>query len=393
MAQVALEKPINQGRRLTDRKPLFLRQSLGTGCCLTNFRSAFTGRLATNIYFPGFKGELVRYADRIADAGPHRCWPSKYGTCRKVSTGVSLLRSGIGRRHILFQGFEMKSGVLLCVFIALGMATSSAYAIDCRKAASSVERLICAHKDLQNADAAMGEAYAKILAKAGSDTEIRVMLVRNQKRWISARDKGFDGTMDFPGAPDKGALAQSLLQAMRSRTAELTETSHANPALPHLIELASAQRKFLGQFTGGAFAGFDMSCDFLPGGGTLSYGCFGVRRYQNLDRVCMVQDDWASGHVSQVQSVANVVRGKLEEVAVCGDGEADAGQCPDAGNPADPTAQWNRHPAQSPGRTASSQNWPQLDTDADAGVALDWLRVCLTDSHYPPAQVAKQSGK
>ncbi|MFM0072249.1 hypothetical protein PQQ86_13865 [Paraburkholderia sediminicola] len=237
------------------------------------------------------------------------------------------------------------------------------------------------------------EAYVKILAKAGSDTEIQVMLVRSQKRWISARDKGFDGTMDVPGAPDKGALAQSLLQAMRSRTAELTETSHANPALPHLIELASAQRKFLGQFTGGAFAGFDMNCDFLPGGGTLSYGCFGVRRYQNLDRVCMVQDDWASGHVSQVQSVAKVVRGKLEEVAVCGDGEADAGQCPDAGNPDDPAAQWNRHPAQSPGRTASSQNWPQLDTDADAGAVLDWLRVCLTDSHYPPAQVAKQSGK
>ncbi|MFL9883263.1 lysozyme inhibitor LprI family protein [Paraburkholderia agricolaris] len=275
----------------------------------------------------------------------------------------------------------------------LGIGSSGAHAIDCRKAASSVDHLICQHKNLQDADAAMGQAYVKLLAKASDDAEVRAMLIRSQKRWISARDKGFSAAMDYPGAPDEEALPTSLLHAIRDRTRDLTETSRGNPALPHLIELALAQRKALSQYTGGTFAGFDTDCDFLPGGGEFSYGCFARRSYQNRDRVCTLADDWASGTVYQTRSVAQVVQGERQEVAECGDGGANVSRCPDADGQPDPNAHWRLvRPESAPApSTKPAQDLPKLDVEVEPDADdAKWLHACLTDSQYPPAsQISK----
>ncbi len=262
-----------------------------------------------------------------------------------------------------------------CVALLAGAA--SAHAIDCKRASNRVEHTICADEKLKTADAEMGKAYTAVMQQAGNDSELRAMLIRSQKRWIEARDKRFADPVDFPGAPNTKALRTSLLQAIRQRAETLSERGKV---APRLLEAALAQRKFLAQFTGGAFAGFETGCDFLPHGQQLSYGCFSERRYQNLDRVCTLKDDWASGGYYQTRLVGNVVGGRLETVAACGDESEGGAPCPDADEPHKSAAGWNLHP----GRPAVAPTaLPKLDAEAELGAEdTGWLRGCLTDSRY-----------
>ncbi|WP_432726865.1 lysozyme inhibitor LprI family protein [Variovorax sp. W6] len=276
----------------------------------------------------------------------------------------------------------MKYAAIHAACIALLVAgAGSAHAIDCRKAGNRVEHMICADAKLKAADAEMGKAYAAVMQQAGNDAELRAMLGRSQKRWIEARDVRFDTPMDYPGAPDAAALPRSLLQEMRRRTRMLSEPGKADRAVPRLLETAQEQRKFLAQFTGGPFAGFTTSCDFLPGGQQLSYGCFSDRSYQHRDRVCTLKDDWASGGYYQTRLVGNVVRGRLETVAICGDGSEGGSPCPEPDGSGRPGARWNLQP----GRAASAPtDAPKLDAEAELGAEdTGWLRACLTDVRYP----------
>lgn len=266
--------------------------------------------------------------------------------------------------------------------IALLASTAAAHAIDCRKASNPVERAICADEKLKAADAEMGKAYAAVMQQAGNDADLRAMLVRGQKRWIEARDKRFVDPQDFAGAPNGKALRASLLKAIRQRTETLSEPGKTNRATPRLLETALQQRKFLAQFTGGAFAGFETGCDFLPGGQELNYGCFSERRYQNQNRVCTLKDDWASGGYYQTRWVGNIVQGRLETVAACGDGSESGSPCPDTVNEArKAVAGWNLHP----GRPAlAPKALPKLDAEVELGTEdTAWLHACLTDSRYP----------
>lgn len=267
-----------------------------------------------------------------------------------------------------------------CVALLLA-AAGPAHAIDCRKAGNRVEHMICADARLKAADAEMGKAYAALVQQAGNDAELRAMLVRSQKRWIEARDTRFDSPMDYPGAPDAAALPRNLLQEMRRRTRTLSEPGKTDRAVPRLLEVAQAQRKFLAQFTGGPFAGFATSCDFLPGGQQLSYGCFSDRSYQHHERVCTLRDDWASGSYYQTRLVGNVVQGRLQTVAACGDGSEGGSPCPEADGSGRPGARWNLQPG-----IAASTPKPSPKLDAEAELEADdtaWLRACLTDARYP----------
>ncbi|MDQ0390441.1 hypothetical protein J3R73_000233 [Labrys monachus] len=232
----------------------------------------------------------------------------------------------------------------------------------------------------------MGEAYATIL-KATVDAEIRSALVASQKRWLSRRDEqlGQVNENDASGEDSRGIL----LQAMQDRTRDLARRSDTDPKLPRLVAIMLEQQKFAAQFTGGAFAGFDTSCDFLPGGGRYSYGCFAIQHYQNRDRVCTLDQDWASGSVYEKHAVAEVVDGRLKTIATCSIGGDDDNPCPGAEAQSGQSASWNIHPKVSSGAgNPPAHPLPRLDADVNAETDAPWLHACLTDSAYPLADPA-----
>ncbi|WCS26681.1 DUF1311 domain-containing protein [Methylobacterium sp. NMS14P] len=256
------------------------------------------------------------------------------------------------------------------------LAPASARAIDCRKAVSPLERLICADAALRKADAALGSAYAGLLHGA-DDPEIHAMLIASQKRWVAARDTRL-GELD---AADARAV---VLGAIRARTKDLSGRSRSDPARPHWIAAALRQRAFAARFTGGPFAGFDTACDFLPVGQDRVYGCFGSRRYQNGDRVCTLSDDWASGHTTETRTVARVVDGAARTVATCTIGGGDDAECPGPDNPA---GRWARPAAPAAAGATAAPAGPRATLDVELASDADaetWLSTCLTDPAYPP---------
>ncbi len=273
------------------------------------------------------------------------------------------------------------------VGLAALAAARPAHAIDCRKAASTVEKTICSDPRLQRADAAMGAAYAATLKAAGDDS-IRAMLVASQRRWLQRRDAALGQLGSTDEAPDAAAQREIVLKAIRDRTHDLAAANPDNPYQRRLVEIALTQRNFASRYTGGPFAGYRTSCDFLPQGGQYSYGCFGTRRFQHHDRVCAVTQDWASGSVSERREVDKVVGGKLEAVATCSIGGGEAGQaCPrdDAGGAA---ARWPAHVDARAAHAEAAPAQPAPALDAEAGAPDEtgeaWLAACLNDPAYPP---------
>ena len=172
----------------------------------------------------------------------------------------------------------------------------------------------------------MGEAYEKLLQAADDDADIRAMLVDSQKRWLAERDRLFDRRL---ASADKDAQRAIMLSAIQDRTRVLTEPSGSPPQQPALIIIAQEQRKFTGRYTGGSFAGFDTSCEFLPVQDSYVYGCFGSRQYQNYSRVCTVSRYWATGRVYEKRSVAEITDDKARVIATCSvDGVEGDTTCP-----------------------------------------------------------------
>lgn len=101
------------------------------------------------------------------------------------------------------------SALRLSVLAALCALSAPAWAIDCSKAQTPSEKLICSSKSLQNADSKLNKAYAATL-KAAPDEEIRSMLVASQKRWIIARDRAMDGLIGEPDSLPEGKSAQQM---------------------------------------------------------------------------------------------------------------------------------------------------------------------------------------
>lgn len=280
---------------------------------------------------------------------------------------------------------------LLLAAAALLALSSPALALDCGKASTKLEHAICGDKRLKAADAAMGQAYSQILKAAAGDAEIRDMLVGSQRRWLAARDEALGDPAGWPEDADRdaGTWHDKILSAMRDRTNDLKARSNTDPQQFALIAEAQEQRRFLAQFTGGPFAGFATRCEFFP---TRSdswadyYSCFATRIYQNHDRVCSVDEDWATYRTYETRSIADVVDGTLKPVASCNlDGGTDS-TCPDPSTSDNPEARWNLQPKAAGSASAAPPALPKIDAEA-AGTLDDtpWLHACLTDPAYPKA--------
>jgi len=231
-----------------------------------------------------------------------------------------------------FAGFAVK-GLFLAGVFAL---SAPAMAINCAKAGTAVEKLICADKATVAADAGLNRAYQAILKQAPDDS-IRAMLVASQKRWLEARDRALERLLTDPDAvPDDKTASGIARELIENRSAQFKETGKGS-ATPTIIRRAVQQQKFQSQFTGGAFAGYWTSCDVLPHD---YYDCFAIRHYQHNDRVCSVDESWASGAVYTKRYVANVVDGKPRVIASCSFSSADEA-CATVG---DTKANWNRQP-------------------------------------------------
>jgi uncharacterized protein YecT (DUF1311 family) len=280
----------------------------------------------------------------------------------------------------------MKTLFGLAITVPAGLP-SAAHAIDCARASTHMDHMICGDPKLMRSDAALGHAYAAIL-KAAPDPEIHAMLVASQKRWIAAREQSFG---DLDNATDgrtgegysKATQRSLVLQATEDRSTELGKL-YKGSKQPALIHTALRQRAFLAKFTGGAFAGFSTSCDFLPHHGDdplYDYGCFGTVQYQDHDRICGQTQAWATYSVYTSRFVADLVAGKPHTVATCKDASCFDGR-------------WDTHPATGSdgpvGGTLQKLDAEADDAEADVdGVDAPWLNACLMDKHFPQTDAGK----
>lgn len=276
----------------------------------------------------------------------------------------------------------MRVHLLAFAVTAIAALPPAAHAIDCARASSPIEHMICGNSALLRADAAMGTAYAAIL-KAAPDPEIHAMLVTSQKRWIAARDDAF-GHLDkvTDGRTGEGfskAAQRSLvLRATQDRTKDLTAMSDKDPKQLRLIQAALKQRRFAAQFIGGPFAGFDTSCGFLPSNGGdpgYDYACFGTLQYQNSDRICGQTQDWATYRVYTSRTIADVVAGEPKLIATCKEDGCFDDEAHDTG--------WNTHPDAASDGIVLPKSLRKLDAEVGDEEEEPWLKACLTDKHFP----------
>lgn len=271
------------------------------------------------------------------------------------------------------------SAVKAVFLTGLFALSAPAMAINCAKAGTAVEKLICSDKKTVAADAKLNRAYQAIL-KLAPDDSIRAMLVASQKRWLEARDRALDRLLRDPdGVPDDKSMGEIARELIENRIGQFQESGRGTVA-PTMIRQAQQQQTFQSRFTGGAFAGYWTTCDVLPGD-DVDYACFAIRHYQNNDRVCSVDESWASGAVYTKRYVANVVDGKPHVIASCSFSSADEA-CATVG---DTKANWNRKP-EAPQYVYADKPLPKLDGEIDASDDTEWVQACLTDPAYPPAQ-------
>ena len=271
------------------------------------------------------------------------------------------------------------SAVKAVFLTGLFALSAPAMAINCAKAGTAVEKLICSDKKTVAADAKLNRAYQAIL-KLAPDDSIRAMLVASQKRWLEARDRALDRLLTDPdGVPDDKSMGEIARELIENRIGQFQDSGRGTVA-PTMIRQAQQQQTFQSRFTGGAFAGYWTTCDVLPGD-DVDYACFAIRHYQNNDRVCSVDESWASGAVYTKRYVANVVDGKPHVIASCSFSSADEA-CATVG---DTKANWNRKP-EAPQYVYADKPLPKLDGEIDASDDTEWVQACLTDPAYPPAQ-------
>jgi uncharacterized protein len=276
----------------------------------------------------------------------------------------------------------MKHFLSLAMVLGVSFLTVPAHAIECRKASSAIELMICSDPRLRSTDTDMGKTYDDAL-QSTDDAEIRTMLITGQKRWLASRDKRLGRFGADDEVSDRAAQRRVLLEAMQDRTNVLAQRSPADPKLLLLVAVALEQRRFNAQFTGGLFAGIDTSCDFFPTSGVLSYRCFAAQHYQNDTRLCTVEQYWATYRVYEKHDVADVVNGRAKMIATCSLGAGSgAAQCPDADDQTNP-GHWNFHPDPPADSEAPPHSLPNLDAEIGEDIDSSWLSACLTNKDYP----------
>lgn len=252
------------------------------------------------------------------------------------------------KKHIRFA--------TICLMMIFG-TRMPVWAIDCTKASEAIDKRICGDAGLKAADTAMGQAYSALL-KTAPDAEIRSMLITSQRRWVAARNEWFSSN---PG--DRPLPVSELRKAVTDRTTALADRSDKG-----FVSQAEGQRRFLAKYTGGAFSGFDTSCEFIPNDNkqtSFSYQCTGAVHVQNKNRVCSLSTEFASWSLYEYHSVSTVAGEQAKPAAFCGDQSGDVCENGKGGgwNPS-PDANHFPTPKRDLPKLDTEANWPLEETDA-----------------------------
>lgn len=255
----------------------------------------------------------------------------------------------------------------------LMLAGRPAWAMDCAKATSALDKRICSDHQLKAADDAMSAAYFKLLASI-KDPEIHASLIESQRRWIKAREQDLgDLSGKRPDSDDTLDQRQEraiLLDATRHRTDYLS--NHTGGQLD-FVATALKQRQLAHAYSGGPYAGYTTSCSFIPDKSNLShwdYECFGRRAYQNGNRICSETNDFASYTIVTTQDVSVIENGKWKPVA----------------DLSYPDGKWTRSSDPTSALPSSGDAAPKIDPEAitfDDDDDKGWMHACLTDPSFP----------
>ena len=266
--------------------------------------------------------------------------------------------------------------------------TSNVYALDCTKASSPVEKLICSTPELKRTDEAMSSAYFKLLRET-PDPDFHEALIRSQQRWLKERSYGPDRFGQAEG--DTTDDRKILLKMTRER---LTFLRTAEPI--HMLEL---QRKIASEDGSSTFAGYKTYCVLQPPPyGGWNYECWGETLRQHNDRICSSAMSWASGHMTEHRAVSVLKNGEPKIVATCSTGyDTTSERCPepnaDVWTKLD--AHWNTTPDPSePLPTSHVSDLWKFDPDIDPSATdREWMHDCLFSTTYPPPEVSRPSSK
>ena len=260
----------------------------------------------------------------------------------------------------------------------------SAYALDCTKASSPVDKMICATPDLKKADEDMSATYFKLL-RATTDPDFHEALIRSQRKWLKERSLG----------PQRYGLAENdktddrevLLEMTRDRVKFLQ-----GPAIRNMEN----QRKIASEDGGGAFAGYSSTCTLMPPPyGNWTYECGGGVTRQHGDRICSLGQEWASGHMTDYRLLSVIKDGKPHPVASCSTGYASTTeQCPEPDDPPEfkAIAHWNTTPDPAnedlpiPGADKLWKYDPDLDQDL---TDQPWMHDCLFAPNFPLPELSR----
>ena len=265
----------------------------------------------------------------------------------------------------------------LAVSILLAFVSPSpAHALDCAKASSSVDKLICATPELKKADQDMVVAYFKLLGET-TDPDFHEALIKSQRRWLKVRSFG----------PDRFGLAENdrtddrevLLGMTRAR---LTFMQTGKP-----IRVMEQERQIMSKDSGSRFAGFKTDCVLQPPPyGSWNYECWGDAHRQQNGRICSSLMRWASGRHYEYRLVSVLSADTPKFVAFCSaQNDTMDARCPESDIISE--THWSGVP-----------NWPDLptwraadlwkyDPDIDPQVIdQKWINDCLISSVYPPPE-------
>ncbi len=276
-----------------------------------------------------------------------------------------------------FAAANRRIGVLaaVCFFALCGEGR----AIDCTKAATVAERLICSNPDLRKADDRLNNAFDAAM-KAAPDREAKDAILYSQRRWIKARESYFGQEQQKSEAP---AFQARMTVAVNKRIEWLSVRPTSDQE--GLIGRIQKYRAFLSEFTGGAYAGNSIQCRMARSTDKevgVEYICEGATTYQNGDRICRLRTDCGHGCVFEhdFRTVADVFGGEPRIRATC---MTNHGNCPDDYDDGGPG--WDRewtekelYPLQ------EKQNNPatrRINTDAMS--VEPWISFCLKDPNFP----------
>jgi uncharacterized protein YecT (DUF1311 family) len=278
----------------------------------------------------------------------------------------------------------MKLTFLLSLGVLILASSSPVEALDCAKASSRVDKLICATPELKKADEAMSAAYFKLLHDT-ADPEFHEALIRSQQRWLKVRSHGPDR---FGAAEDDKIDDREVLLGMTDQRLEFLQT-------PLLVQTMEQEREVTLKDSGGAFAGYKTGCNLRPPPyGHWTYECLGDAYRQHHERVCSAETEWASGHTTEYRRVSILKDGKPKLMATCSIGYDDTTgeRCFDPSDYAQKsvTLHWNTNPipdAQAP--VLDTRDLWKYDPDIDPSIVTrQWMHDCLFAPIYPPPEAS-----